>query len=279
MENLGQVKEVRLAQGVIRYRESGSGKPLVFVHGLLANGLLWRKVVPLLDKDFRCIVPDWPLGSQPWPMNRGADFTPPGLAKLMADFLEALGLKDVVLVGNDTGTALSQILAARHPERIGKLVLTNGDAYDNFLPWMFKYLQAGARMPGFVFLVSLAMRVRVLRRMPFAFGWLSRVPPDKEVSDAYMEPFARSSEVRGELRKLLSGISSRHTQEAAKRFSAFLKPVLIAWGLDDPFFPLSYAKRLERDFPHARLETIPDSKAFVPEDQPEKLAGLIREFA
>src|SRR6187401_2800525 len=97
---LGDQKEVTLPQGTIRYRERGNGDPIVFVHGLLVNGDLWRKVVPELAKDFRCITPDWPLGSHEVPMDRDADLTPPGLAKLIDEFLGELGLENVTLIGN-----------------------------------------------------------------------------------------------------------------------------------------------------------------------------------
>ena len=131
-----------LPQGTIRYRERGNGEPIVFVHGLLVNGDLWRKVVPTLAKDFRCITPDWPLGSHEVPMNPDADLTPTGLAKLVADFLAALELENVTLVGNDTGGALSQIVVTEHPERIARLVLTPCDAFEVFPPRLFKYLSA-----------------------------------------------------------------------------------------------------------------------------------------
>src|SRR6187431_3451552 len=106
-EALGQEKEVQLPQGTIRYRERGTGEPIVFVHGALVNADLWRKVVPELAKDFRCITPDWPLGSHEVPMNADADLTTAGVAQLINDFLVALDLENVTLVGNDSGGALS----------------------------------------------------------------------------------------------------------------------------------------------------------------------------
>src|SRR5438552_11559098 len=124
---LGEVKEVRLPQGTIRYRERGSGAPIVFVHGLLVNGDLWRKVVPELSKDFRCIVPDLPLGSHEQPVDEDADLSPYAVAKLIADFIAALDLEGVTLVGNDTGGAFCQLVITRHPERVGRLVLTPCD--------------------------------------------------------------------------------------------------------------------------------------------------------
>src|SRR5262245_20744841 len=114
-DSLGQQKEVDLQAGVIRYRERGVGPPIVFVHGLLVNGDLWRHVVPDLATRFRCITPDWPLGSHSIAMHPAAALTPRGLSRLVADFLTALNLDGVTVVGNDTGGALSQLLLTAHP--------------------------------------------------------------------------------------------------------------------------------------------------------------------
>jgi len=145
-------KQVQLAQGMLGYREVGSGPPIVFIHGLLVNGLLWRKVVPLLAPHFRCIVPDLPLGPHTLPMPTAADLRPPALAQLIADFLEALKLEQVTLVGNDTGGALCQLTITAHPERIGRLVLTNCDAFEAFLPLLIRPFQWAGYLPGFVWL-------------------------------------------------------------------------------------------------------------------------------
>jgi pimeloyl-ACP methyl ester carboxylesterase len=126
------VREARVPHGTIRYRELGTGEPIVLVHGLLVNGLLWREVAPRLARDFRVIVPDLPLGSQELPMNAETDLSPLGLAAIIADFTAALELEGVTLVGNDTGGAISQLVAVHHPERLARLVLTPCDAYENF---------------------------------------------------------------------------------------------------------------------------------------------------
>ncbi len=216
---------VELAQGTIRYRDDGEGRPFVFVHGLLVNGLLWRRVTPLLD-GVRRIVPDWPLGSHEAAMRPDADLTPPGLARLIADFLDALGLEDAVLVGNDTGGALSQIVAANHPDRLGALALTSCDAFENFLPPMFRGLQVAARVPGALTAFLTPLRLRPARRLPLAFGWLRKRPIEPEVSDAYVEPYFRHAGVRRDLRRVLAGISSRHTLDAAARLAGFEKPAI-----------------------------------------------------
>jgi pimeloyl-ACP methyl ester carboxylesterase len=267
---------VELPQGTIRYRESGSGEPIVFMHGLLVNGLLWRKVVPLLEADFRCIVPDLPLGSHPEPMNPDADLSPPGLAAIVDRFIGALGLDRVTLVANDTGGAIAQITAANHPERIGRLVLTNCDAFENFLPPAFRPLQWTARVPGLLTLALQGMRFDLLRRRsPMAFGWLIKHDLKGAPLEEWMRPFLSSREIRRDTVKVLRGIHPRYTLEAAERLRSAERPTLIAWAEEDRFFKLSFAERLADAIPGARLERIPDSYTFVSEDQPERLAELI----
>src|ERR1700730_9373822 len=113
-------RTVHLSSGRIRYRDEGTGPTLLFVHGLLVNGLLWRKVVPLLRGQFRCVTPDWPLGSHQMAMNPDADLGLPALAGLIAEFMEALDLQQVTLVGSDTGGALCQMVAAWHSDRLAR---------------------------------------------------------------------------------------------------------------------------------------------------------------
>src|SRR5215213_152987 len=137
--------EITLPHGTIRYRDEGEGPAVVFIHGLLVDRRVWQPVADRLATDVRCVVPDLPLGSHTIPMNADADLSPTGLARLIADLLDALELEDVTLVGNDTGGALSQLVAARHPERLGRLVLTNCDAFENFPPKMFRPLVVAAR--------------------------------------------------------------------------------------------------------------------------------------
>jgi pimeloyl-ACP methyl ester carboxylesterase len=271
-------RTVELPQGTIEYREAGAGPPIVLMHGLLAGGSLWRDVVPLLEPDFRVIVPELPLGSHRLPMRADVDLSPPGVARLVADFMAALDLRDVTLVGNDTGGAISQLVAVHHPDRIGRLVLTPCDAYDNFLPLMFRPLQLMARIPGLLGGVLQGMRLRVLRRSPLAFGWLMK-RPDDELVKSWVRATLSSRGVRRDAAKLLRGISKRQTLEAAERLKSFDRPVLIAWAPEDRFFKLSYAERLAADIPGARLERIEDAFSFVPVDQPERTAELIAGFA
>jgi pimeloyl-ACP methyl ester carboxylesterase len=271
--------ETKISQGTIRYREAGEGSPIVFLHGLLVDGRLWRKVTPLLQDRFHCIVPDLPLGSHTVPMDPIADLSPPGLARIVAGFLEALELDGVTLVGNDTGGAIAQITAANHPERIGRLVLTNCDAYENFLPPAFRPLQWAARVPGMLTGLMQGMRLAPMRRLPTAYGRLIKRDFAGAPTREWVEPFLSDQGIRRDTVKVLKGIDPRHTFDAAEKLSRQERPTLLAWAREDRFFKAEFAERLAETIPGTRLEWIEDSYTFVPEDQPERLAELVGTFA
>jgi pimeloyl-ACP methyl ester carboxylesterase len=271
-------RELRLDGGVIRYREVGTGPALLFVRGILANGTLWRDVVARLSDRFRCIVPDLPLGGHSSPMLREADMSPSGVARMVAELMEGLDLRDVTLVGNDTGGAVCQVVISDHPERIGRLVLTNCDAYESFFPPLLKPIQVAARLFGtrFVDLLAWVLRARVAQRALFKTVAVRSI--DETTLDAYSGRLLQDAGVRRDLARFLGSVSPRYTLEAARSFPAFDRPVLIAWGDRDPFFSPRLALRLQHDFPDARLEAVVGSRAFVPEDGPGQLAQLIRKF-
>ena len=269
--------EITLPQGTIHYRDEGSGPPLVFVHGALVDGRLWDPVVERLADRARCIVPDLPLGSHRTAMRPDADMSPHGLARLVAGVLDALDLRDVTLVGNDTGGALCQLVAGRHPERVGRLVLTNCDAFENFPPKAFRPLVWAAR----AHLLTAALqplRLARLRRLPFAYGLLTRRPLPDALLEGWIRPFLSDAGVRRDARKLFAGVDRGMLLDNAARLAEFDRPVLLAWAPRDPFFPIEDARRLAATFPDARIAEIADARAFVSWDQPDRLAGLLREF-
>jgi pimeloyl-ACP methyl ester carboxylesterase len=277
---LGEAREVDLPQGTVRYFERGSGPPIVFVHGLLVNANLWRDVVAALGDDFRCIVPDLPLGSHEVPLRADADLSPTGFADLIGDFLDALELENVTLVGNDTGGGLSQIAVTRRPERIGRLVLTSCDAFENFPPKAFRLAaKLFARVPGFAVAIMTPARPNFMRSTPLVLGFLIKSRPiHREASDSYLLPTLTNRGVRRDARKAAGGLDPRYTLEAAERLKQFERPALIAWSREDKFFPPAHAERLAETIPQARLEWIEDSYTFASEDQPERLAALIAGF-
>jgi pimeloyl-ACP methyl ester carboxylesterase len=269
--------EITLPQGTISYRDTGEGPPVVFIHGLLVDGALWRKVTPLLDGSARSIVPDLPLGSHRTAMNADADVTPHGVARLVGDFLAALGLEDVTLVGNDTGGLISQLVALDHGERVGRLVLTNCDCFEVFPPKEFVPMVKSAHIPGAVKAALAPMRAAAARRTVLAYGGLAREIPD-EVTAAWIEPARTDAAVRGDLIRFMKAVDNTIAIEAAKRFPQLKVPSLVVWAQDDRFFSRELGERLAATLPNARLEPIANSRTFVSEDQPEALADLIRGF-
>jgi pimeloyl-ACP methyl ester carboxylesterase len=276
-EALGPARTVELSEGRIHAHVIGEGPPIVFVHGVLVNANLWRKVVPRLDGHTRVTL-DMPLGSHLEPMPARADLSAPRLALIIAEAVEALDLDEVTIVGNDTGGALTQLVAVRRPERIARIVLTSCDAFDNFPPRFFRIVLAPAQIPGAARVVFGGMRVRALRRLPIAYGWLSNEPIDPDAEDSYVLPPLTHGPVARDLRKVLSGLDPKYTLDAAARLTAFHRPALIAWSTDDRFFPPAHAERLAKILPEARLEWIEGARTFSPEDRPERLAEAIGAF-
>src|SRR5712692_8368091 len=184
-----------LTHGTLHYQESGAGAPVVFLHGYLMGAHLWDPVVHLLEGEFRCLVPDLPFGAHPAPMRPGADLTAAGLGRLVADYLDALDLSDVTLVGNDSGAAVAQVVAARHGARLGGLVLATGDAFDNFPPKMFRPLITAARTGTLTPLLSL-LKIRAARSLPNACGWLTHGKLPQDLLDEWVNAYFADRGVR-----------------------------------------------------------------------------------
>ena len=277
MSQSDQRREIDLPAGRIRYREAGDGKPIVFVHGYLVDGRLWDGVVDRLSDRYRCLAPDWPIGAQQVAMKPDADLSPYGIAATISSFLEALDLKDVTIVGNDSGGAMSQVLVTRHPERIGRLVLTNCDTHENFPPGPFKAMPPVAKLPGGMALLAAPFRIPAAARAAFKPFTKKRIPP--ELVASWMKPGLNDSDVKRDLKKVTIGMNKRYTLEAAEKLRSSELPILLTWAPGDRVFPMKYAQRLAADTPNARIVEIPDAATFVPFDQPQRLADEIAAFA
>lgn len=272
--------EIAVPQGTIRYQDEGQGPPIVFLHGYLMDSRLWDEVVERLKGEFRCIALDLPLGAHRVPMKPDADLSLRGLARLVADTIAALGLREVTLVGNDSGGGIAQVVAAEHPEHLGRLILTPSDCFDNCPPKGFTWLVPAARIPGLLTVVFSPMRwLKFTRRLPFTFGSLTT--DNRRLDDlvtAWLAAFYASKEVRRDVVKVTRGLDPAITQDAAEKLTKFDKPTLLAWAPEDRLFPLAHAERLARIMPDARVEHIPNSLTFVMRDQPERTAHLIAAF-
>jgi pimeloyl-ACP methyl ester carboxylesterase len=241
------------------------------------DGSLWRHVVADLRDGHRCVVPTLPIGGHRRPMRADADLSLDGLARLVAELLERLDLRDVTLAGNDLG--LAQLVAADHGERVGRLVLTSQEAFDNIPPGLpGKAVGLAAKVPGGANALVQPLRLRALRRLPLAFGWMAKRPIPDDVTDGWLRPLLTQRDIRRDLVSYVRSADTGAYVSVAERLGSFDRPVLIAWAAEDRVMPPDHARRLAGLFPDARLEWIHDSYTLIPEDQPAELARLIREF-
>jgi len=275
---LGEMRRLTLRDCSIRCYESGTGEPLVFLHGILTNANAWRKVIPTLAKDFRCIVLDLPLGAHNEPMP-GADVSPTGIARMVAEAIAQLGLGRATLVANDTGGSIAQVVATQHAECVDGLVLTSCEFRDNCPPLLFKVIVPLSYVPGGLAMYLLPGQLRPLQRMPVAYGFLSKRPFDREAAITYVRPTLVSRAIRRDFARFLRDYNRRYTRDAADRLAGFDRPTLVAWSREDKVMPPRDGEELARIIPGARLEWIEDSYTLSPEDQPDRVAELVRAFA
>jgi pimeloyl-ACP methyl ester carboxylesterase len=270
---------VDLPQGRLAYRAAGPATsnhpPVVLVHGLLVDASLWEPVAERLARaGIRSYAPTLPLGSHQQPMNAGADLSPHGVAKLVLDFIEALDLSDVIIVGNDTGGAICQVMLGADTSRISAAVLTNCDAFGTFPPLSLAPLFRALRHPGVVACIAPALRSKAMRNGPLAYGPLSSEPLDSELTLDWVKPLADEA-IRRDLAKFARGVHPRVLLDAASRFGQFTGPVRVLWGEADSMFRLKLGRQLAEAFPHATLATVPGGRTFLPLDHPDRVADEI----
>lgn len=267
--------------GPLAWRSSGQGPALVFFAGAFANGDLWRDVVAALDDRYRCITIDLPLGAHPWPLVPGADRSANSLARLLLDCLELLDVHDATVVANDTaGGLLLLSLASGHPalERVGRLVLTNCENYDQFPPDKLKKAAALCRtLPGLArSLIRLQLRSPAARRRLTATVAASGL--DDERAESFFGPASRDPRVAGDLVAAQGGFRPEILLDAAKEIPRFDRPVLLIWGDSCDFFPIAGAQRLASEFPRCTLVPVPGASTWVPVDSPDAVADAIVTF-
>ena len=276
-------REITLSPGTVEYEDTGGeGPPIVLLPGLLMNGSLYESVVAGLAPGHRCIAPTLPLGAHRLPMRDDADLSPLGQARLVAELLERLLLDDVTLIGNDTGGALVQLVAADAElnARVGRIVLVSCDAFDNFPPGLTgKAIVLAGKLPPALFgLFMQQMRIRPLRRLPLAFGWLTK--RGDAATSHWIRPVLNERAIRRDTVRVLREIAAnrRILSDAAERLASFDRPALVVWAEDDRVMPPEHGRRLAELLPHARLVEIGDSYTLIPLDQPGALAEAIRRF-
>ena len=277
--------QIELSSGTIDYTDTGGDGPvLVLLHGLMMDASLWDEVVAELSADHRCVAPTLPLGAHRHPMRPDADLSLPGIARLVAEFCDRLDLQGVTLVGNDTGGALVQLLMAESLAWVARVVLASCDAFDNFPPGLTgKTLVASGRLsPGMFGLFMQQMRLRQVRRLPMAFGWLTR--RGDAATARWMRPVLTQAAIRRDTVRVLRACRTAALLPkgllvaAAERLPEFKHPALVVWASEDRVMPPEHGRRLAALLPEARLVEVTDSYTLIPLDQPARLASLVREF-
>jgi pimeloyl-ACP methyl ester carboxylesterase len=276
------LRTIDLPAGTIEYQDSGGDKPpIVLLHGLVMDASLWADVIAELADDYRCIAPILPLGAHAHPMRPGVDLSLRGLARLTAEFLEQLELERVTLVGNDTGGAIAQLLICDAPGRIARLVLASCDAFDNFPPGLTgKTLVMSGKLPPFLFGAFMQqMRLRPLRRLPMAFGWLTK--RGDAATARWIKALLQQPAIRRDAVRVLRAVSADPDLmlKAAECLPDFDQPALVVWAQDDRVMPPEHGHRLAELLPKGELVEVPDSYTLIPLDQPAHFARLVHQFA
>ncbi|MFM8412328.1 MAG: alpha/beta fold hydrolase, partial [Alphaproteobacteria bacterium] len=202
------------------------------------------------------------------------------IADVLLDLADALGSREPILVGNDTGGALVQVAMSRRPERIAGAVLVSCDAFENFPPALFRpVVRIAPRVPVLLRLFPLLFGTPAMTRKPLPLWLLARNGLPADLVRSWAEPLRSNPAIREDMRVLLRSVAPEVTLAAARTFPTFSKPVLVAWAREDKFFPPSDAERLAHLLPDATLRWIEGTHTFVPMDQPEALASAIEGWA
>jgi pimeloyl-ACP methyl ester carboxylesterase len=255
--------------GTIAYLEQGAGPVALFVHGVLLNSYLWRHQLSGLSDIRRCIAPDL-LAHGETEAAPGQDLSVTANAEMLAQLLDALEIDQVDLVGNDSGGGIAQIFAARHPERVRSLTLTDCDTHDNWPPEAFKPFLAMAAAGGLPEALAAMVDDKSVYRSPGALGPAYERP--EEVSDetinTYLTPHLRTPQRIRDLERFLAAFDPSHTMAVEPLLSRLTAPTFIGWGTDDVYFGLEWGDWLARTIPgmrrHIRFE---GARIFFPEER------------
>jgi len=263
---------VATRSGEISYLDIGTGPVALFVHGIATNAYLWRHVIGALTTQRRCIALDLPLHGRS-PVTAEQDLSLGALAAGLHDFCEALGLTGIDLVANDTGGALGQIFAARHPQRLATLTLTNCDTAGNLPPDAFKPMidlaAAGNLAPSAVAMLG---NLEAAAQISFGSGYEHVDRMDRDVMRSYMEPCFGTMERARQFERLLVSLDDDDLQAVTPQLRELTVPTLVVWGTGDTFFDVSWAYWLRDTIPGTtRVVTVDGARLFFPEERPTDL--------
>ena len=264
--------------GEISYIDIGTGPVALFVHGIATNAYLWRNVIGTLASQRRCVAVDLPLHGQS-PVTAGQDLPIAALAAGLDDFCDALGLTGIDLVANDTGGAIAQIFAARHPQRLATLTLTNCDTSDNLPPEAFKPMvelaKTGNLAPS---AVELFADLNAAAELSFGAGYEHLDQIDPAVIRSYLEPCIGTMERARQFERLLAALDAGDLTAVTPLLSELTVPTLVVWGTGDTFFDVSWAYWLRDIIPGTtRVVEVDGARLFFPDERPADLVPYLQQ--
>lgn len=253
--------------GVVGHVERGSGPVALFVHGVLLNGYLWRHQLRELSDVRRCIAVDL-LAHGHTDAADGQDVSVTANAHMLAQFLDALGIDRVDLVGNDSGGGICQIFAALYPQRLRSLTLTNCDAHDNWPPEAFQGFVSMVAAGGLADTLGAMWNDHDVYRQALAPAYERPADVSDETIATYLRPFIDSPRRLGELERFVNAFDCRHTLAIEDGLRRLATPTLIAWGTDDVYFPVEWSRWLQQTIPGTvRRVDFDGARIFFPEER------------
>jgi pimeloyl-ACP methyl ester carboxylesterase len=272
-----ETKQVETSFGRIGYSDQGSGPAALFVHGVFLNGYVWRHVIDRVADRRRCFAIDL-MSHGTSPVDEQQDISFRTQAAMLEDFCEQLGLDQVDLVANDSGGAIAQIFATRHPSRIRSLTLTNCDVHDNYPPSAFSVTRAAAASGRFSARRTELLADIELSRAGFGLAYERPDLVSAETLRTYLGPLLATVQATRNLERwLTSSGDCSQTVEIEPLLRRLRAPTLIVWGNADVFFPLKWAYWLRDTIPGTRqVIELDGAKLFFPEERPGELALALR---
>jgi len=262
-------RSVHTASGRISYTEQGTEPVALFVHGVLLNGYLWRHQLEDLSDIRRCIALDL-LAHGDTEIAPNQDVSVTANAKMIKEFLDALHVDQVDLVGNDSGGGIAQIFAALYPERVRSLTLTDCDTHDNWPPEAFKPFLAMAAAGGLRGTLETMLSDKSVYRSPQALGPAYEHPNQltDDSIEKYLRPFVRTEQRTRDLQRFLAAFDNKHTLAIEAQLKTLKAPTLIVWGTDDVYFDAKWSHWLADNIPGTRRRVeLQGARIFFPEER------------
>jgi pimeloyl-ACP methyl ester carboxylesterase len=268
-QQLAVKRTVQTPSGRIAYTDQGEGAVALFVHGVLLNSHLWRHQLAHLSDIRRCIAVDL-LAHGDTEISADQDVSVTANARMLGEFLDALSIDQVDMVGNDSGGGIAQIFAASYPERVRSLTLTDCDAHDNWPPEAFKPFLAMAANGGLSGTLNAMLSDKNVYRSPAALGPAYEHPERvaDETIEAYLRPLLRTEQRTRDLQRFLAAFDNKHTRIIETQLKTLNVPTLIVWGTDDVYFDVKWSRWLAGTIPGTRRRIeLEGARIFFPEER------------